>query len=391
MSRKRVLLYVQHLLGIGHLRRAVTLARALSVAGLEVTVVSGGFEVPGLASTDMQWIQLPPAGARDERFSVLIDAQGNPVDEAWRVRRREALLAAWRATEPQVLLVELFPFGRRQMRFELLPWLEEAIAAARRPMIVSSVRDILGGGQRDPSRQDEMLATFERYFDRVLVHGDPEWLRFERTFRHVQPLGDRLHYTGYVVDRAVNEPAGGSAGEGEVLVSAGGGAVGFALLETAIRCRKRTMLAERTWRVLTGVNVAPAASERLRALAADAGDGRVIVERSREDFRALLRNSFLSISQAGYNTLMEILDAGTRAVVVPFAGGAEIEQTLRARMLAERGRIECVDEVALSPDTLAAAVDRAAARARPRRTAIDLDGARRSAELITGWARDVAW
>lgn len=391
MSRKRVLVYVQHLLGIGHLRRAVTLARALAVAGLEVTVVSGGFEVPGLASPGIRWIQLPPTGARDERFSALIDAQGNPVDEAWCVRRRETLLAAWRATEPQVLLVELFPFGRRQMRFELLPWLEEAIAAARRPVIVSSVRDILGGGQRDPSRQDEMLATFERYFDHVLVHGDPQWLRFERTFRHVPTLGERLHYTGYVVDREVNEPAAGRVGEGEVLVSAGGGAVGVALLETAIRCRKRTMLAERTWRVLAGVNVAPSAIERLQAVAAEAGDGRVIVERTREDFRLLLKNSILSISQAGYNTLMEILDTGARAVVVPFAGGAEIEQTLRARMLAERGRIESVDEAALSPEALAEAVDRAAARARPLRTAIDLDGARRSAELLAVWAGDVAW
>jgi predicted glycosyltransferase len=60
-------------------------------------------------------------------------------------------------------------------------------------------------------------------------------------------------------------------------------------------------------------------------------------------------------------------------------------------MLAERGRIECVEEAALSPDTLAAAVDRAVAGPRPLRAGIDLNGARRSAELVAGWARDVAW
>ena len=38
----RVLFYVQHLLGIGHLKRAATRARACAAAGLEVTVVSGG-------------------------------------------------------------------------------------------------------------------------------------------------------------------------------------------------------------------------------------------------------------------------------------------------------------------------------------------------------------
>jgi predicted glycosyltransferase len=391
VTRRRVFVYVQHLLGIGHLRRAITLARAMARAGLEVTLASGGFEVPGLAPEDVRWIQLPPAGALDERFSELVNAQGRPVDDGWRARRCDALLAAWRETDPHVLLLELFPFGRRQMRFEVLAWLDQAIARARRPVIVSSVRDILGGGQRDPSRQDEMLATFERYFDHLLVHGDPRWLRFDRTFRHAAALGERLHYTGYVVDRNAGEVPEDRAGSGEVIVSAGGGAVGAAMLEAAIRCRRLTSLARASWRVLAGVNAAPATLVTLQALARESGDGHVIVERSREDFRSLLRNCALSISQAGYNTLMEILEAGARAVVVPFSGGKEIEQNLRARMLAEAGRVECVEESQLTPEALAAAVNQAASRPRPPRTGIDLDGASRSAELIAGWAKRVAW
>jgi predicted glycosyltransferase len=391
MNRKRVFVYVQHLLGIGHLRRAVTLARAMARAELEVTLASGGFVVPGLAPENVRWVQLPPAGARDERFSELVDAQGRPVDDAWRARRRDALLAAWREADPHLLLLELFPFGRRQMRFELLPWLDQAIACARRPVIVSSVRDILGGGQRDPSRQDEMLATFRQYFDHVLVHGDPRWLRFDRTFRHAAALGERLHYTGYVVHLDAVANSDGGIGSGEVIVSAGGGAVGATLLETAIRCRSLTALAQATWRVLAGTNITPEALERLQALACDAGHGHVIVERSREDFRCLLRNCALSISQAGYNTLVEILESGASAVVVPFAGGNETEQTLRARMLADDGRVDCVEEFRLTPEALAAAVNRAASRPRLPRAGIDLDGANRSAQWIAGWANGVAW
>ena len=391
MSRKRVLVYVQHLLGVGHLRRAATLARALAAQPLEVTLVSGGFEVFGLVAPGVRWVQLPPAGALDARFAVLVDAQGNPVDDAWRARRKEALLRVWRTLDPHLLLLELFPFGRRQMRFEILPWLDEAVAAAHRPVIVCSVRDVLGGGQRNLARQDEMFAQFERYFDHLLVHGDPKWLPFERTFRHAAALGARLHYTGYVVDRRDTPGTDDRAGSGEVVVSAGGGAVGARLLEAAIRCRPLTRLAERTWRVLAGVNVAPASWAHLQALAAEIGAGRVIVERSRNDFPVLLKNSSLSISQAGYNTLMEILDVGARAVVVPFAGGAEIEQTLRARMLAKDGRIELLEEAMLTPETLADAVDRAAHRRQPAPGGVDLDGARKSAKLIAGWAKAMAW
>jgi len=44
-----------------------------------------------------------------------------------------------------------------------------------------------------------------------------------------------------------------------------------------------------------------------------------------------------------------------------------------------------VEEAALTPAALAAAIDRAAARPRPAPDAIDLDGARRSAELLRQW------
>jgi len=43
-----VLLYVQHLLGIGHLRRAALLAKALNKNGISVVLVSGGAPVNGL-------------------------------------------------------------------------------------------------------------------------------------------------------------------------------------------------------------------------------------------------------------------------------------------------------------------------------------------------------
>ena len=68
----RILFWVQHLLGMGHLHRAARLARALAEAGLEVTLASGGPEVPGLRLGRARLVQLPPLRASDRSFRELL-------------------------------------------------------------------------------------------------------------------------------------------------------------------------------------------------------------------------------------------------------------------------------------------------------------------------------
>jgi len=363
----KVFFHVQHLLGIGHLKRAATLARALEADGFSVTLASGGMPVEGI-----EVLQLPPASS-DASFKTLLDERGQPVDDAWKARRRDALLAAWHAADADVLLIELFPFGRRQMRFELIPLLEAARARPRRPLIVCSARDLI---QWRPTRELEMLEFFERYFDRLLVHGDPAVARFN--FGAIGKINDRLHYTGYVVDDFSRKEG---VGAGEVLVSAGGGAVGQPLLEAALAARELTSLHEHPWRVLAGINAPESALASLRQRA---GPG-VTVERARQDFTARLANCVLSVSQAGYNTVMETLAARARAVMVPFAGGGEAEQTMRTRLLVARGLVEMVEEEALDARNLAAAIERAFDRPRPSPGEIDLGGAKATGRLLRQW------
>lgn len=366
----KVFFYVQHLLGIGHLKRASTLARAMREAGMQVTLASGGLPVPGIPVD----VQLAPMSAADMTFRSLVDQTGRVVDDEWKRRRAATLIDVWRASRADALVLELFPFGRRQMRFELLPLLEDAQRVAKRPLVVCSVRDVI---QSKPGRDEETVDLIERYFDRVMVHGDPRVVPFERTFAAARRIESRVHYTGYVVDDA----PGGDGGRGEVLVSAGGGAVGKRLLETALLAREHTLLRGATWRLLAGVNCSEA---DFRALSRKAGPG-VIVERSRDDFQAMLGAAALSISQAGYNTVAETLQARARAVLVPFAGTDESEQTLRASLLAERGAATMLAEKALTPENLAAAINRAARSPQPAADVVDLNGARRTAELLKQW------
>ncbi|WP_425068709.1 glycosyltransferase family protein [Reyranella sp.] len=349
----RVFFYVQHLLGIGHLRRAATLARALAAGGFDVLLVSGGAPVDGLALGGARLHQLPPVRAADARLKELARLDGSPLDEAFRERRTRQLLDLFESEAPDILLTEQFPFGRTQLRFELLPLLEAAQDRPSAPWIVSSIRDVLRR-TASPARVDEMVQTFEA-FDAVLVHADPALVRLDDSFPAWADIQARALYTGYVSDCDPAAVADLAVGKGEVIVSAGGGAVGAPLLQAALAARPLTALADRRWRLLVGPNMPDAE----RAALAASAEGDIIVEPVRADFPSLLRNAALSISQAGYNTVVETLCHGDRAVLVPFGTARETEQADRARVLVERGMVASVAPGDLTPETLAAAIARA--------------------------------
>lgn len=377
----KALIYVQHLLGTGHVRRAALLSQALATRQVAVTVAYGGFPVAGVDFGSARLVYLPPARSADAAFSAIVDAEGRPVDEAWKAARRAALLSLFDAVQPDILLVETFPFGRRQFRFELVPLLDHARSMRPRPLIAGSVRDILIR-KTDPRKQDDMAAMARRWFDLVLVHGDPDVIPFEATFPPAPTIADLTRYTGYVAPDRDPPPPPGTDGEDEVIVSVGGGAVGFDLLKTALAARPTSLAGDRTWRLLLGADLAADRIETLRHLAD--GQSGVILEPARPDFPGLLARCLLSISQAGYNTVMDILRAGCRAVVVPFAVGGETEQLERARWLADRGLLHIVGEEGLTPAALADAVDSALSAPPPQASGLTfpVDGAARSADLI---------
>lgn len=370
----RILIHVQHLLGTGHFRRAAAIGSALAAAGHEVEIVSGG---PRPAHPDVgtaHLFQLPALRAADSRFTALVDEHGQPIDAAWKNRRRDILLGRFAALRPDVLITELFPFGRRQLEFELLPLLDAARAQSPRPLLLCSLRDVLVT-PRDPEKVSRALERAQGY-DRILVHGDPALIDLPASYPASRALGERVVYTGYIMAPSHADPPGDD-GTDEIIVSSGGGAVGARLLETALAARALSEPGHR-WRFLLGADLPAEARQRLLA----SQGALAIVEDARADFPGLLRRCRVSLSQAGYNTVMDIMQANARAVLVPFAGGGETEQAQRAAALAARGWATVLDEATLGATSLAAAVAEAARRPRPGATSLRREGAAAVVRLV---------
>ena len=331
--------------------------------------------VPHLDIGTARLVQLPPVRTRHQDFKVLVGEAGREVDDAWKAARRDRLLGVFDAERPAVVITELFPFGRRQMRFKLLPLLERARATEWAPKIISSMRDILVTKPR-ADRNLEIAETVERFYDHLLIHGDEAVISLRQTFPLYDRIAAKVRYTGYVVTPADGAPDDG-AGADEVLVSAGGGAVGRDYMRPVFEMRPSLPAQEKVWRFIGGHHLAPDTLEWMQAQQTDL----VRVESTVANLPARMARAHLSISQAGYNTVMELMATGAPAVVVPFEGGVETEQRLRADLLASRGSLQVVTEDNLTPETLSAAMD-AALKTDRTQLEVDLRGSQTTSALV---------
>lgn len=369
----RVAIFVTHLLGSGHLSRGLTLARAFASAGHDAHVVSGGRAVDNLETTNVTFHQLPPLASDGTNFTRLLDETGVVVGEAYRNHRKTIAIQKLRDIAPDVLITELYPFGRRVLREEFRAVLNAAKTMAPRPRIYASVRDILAPPSK-PAKALETEAMVAAFYDGVLVHSDPSVTPLSASWPVTPSLQDKLLYTGFVAPPAPDfHPE--EAGAGEVVVSAGGGDVGRSLFEAAVVA---AAIDARPWRILVGGSDRVGEVRRLQAMS---GDAPVTIEPARKDFRPMLRHARASVSMCGYNTAMDLLQTGCPSVLVPFDEGGEVEQTLRAEALARFGQFSILSSAKVTPERLARAVS-----GLPKRRAPDLatafDGAARTVALV---------
>lgn len=402
---KNVLIAVTHLLGSGHLVRAGNLATALAEAGFEVTLASGGMPPAKPPAAAYRFVQLPPVRVEGVDFRNLLDEAGAPVTEQRRAQRIAMLEALVRTQPPDIVITEHFPFGRRQLAPELLALIAAARAANDQALVLASVRDVLVTPK--PERVAEAHQRLETLFDGVLVHGDRDFLPLEASWPVTDGLRPKLRYTGYLAapnhpregqgDEAIegrsSSPSGSlrsarENGDGDILVSGGGSGAALPLFHLCLEAARS--MPDRRWHLLVGRGMAANAFDRLAGSAPD----NARIEWARPDFPALLADCAVSISQAGYNTVLDLVAARRPAIVVPFDEGAETEQTVRALAMERAGLARCFalgGNAALTAGALAKACTDALASDPPLwPVRIDRDGAAGSVAAIQQLLKDRA-
>ncbi len=378
----KIVIYCQHVLGIGHLFRSLEICRALS--GHEVILITGGPQLDSPLPDHVRHVRLADLQMNRE-FKGLFSSRDDTPLEKIKAERRQHLLALFEREKPDCFLVELYPFGRKAFRFELDPVLQQL--HDHRPAlcpVVCSVRDILVEKPDALKHEARAVKTLNRYFDAVLVHADPRLAQLSETFEQFDKITIPVVYTGYIAPRPAADSAMQirrrlqlGADEALVIASAGSGSVGAGLLQAVVTAFDR-LAARKHCRliVFSGPFVAPHEFEYLKQLA---GTG-VCVEKFTPDFLSYLAAADLSVSMGGYNTTMNILVTGVPALVSPF--GQNREQRLRAERLDRMGVLTLLENKDLRPERLAARMDEKLSREKPPPVTMDLDGAAHTARWI---------
>lgn len=364
----RVLCYAQHLTGVGHFVRMAAIARGLA-AGHDVLLVDGGRAVPQAGEGPPRLVL--PALHRGADGLAAVD--GALVDAlAERGRRLARALAEFR---PHVVLIDHYPFSKWELEEEILAMVAAARRVDPRVLVLCSLRDIAPqtaherpvGGR---SYEAEVEMRLARTFDGVLVHADPAFTRLEDHFAAEGDLPVPVHYTGFV---ATDPPSGGvvSGATPYAVLSCGGGVRGLPFLLATMRAFDRAATAGivgalRLY-VYPGLFVGTDEHAALRAATTPA----IELRRFTPDFDRVLAASALSISRAGYNTTVQLLQARIPVVVVPDPRMSD--QPPRARRLAARGLATVVEGDPPGEDVLVTAIGEALAR-RPAAHSLDLAG-----------------
>ena len=391
-NQPRIMMYSQDGFGLGHMRRTTSIANQIAALRPNASILTVADSRLGQyfeSTQNHDYLKLP---------SILKVGSGNwkavslPLPFAdVHALRRELIRSAVLSYRPDVLLVDHMPHGAMG---ELLPTLDALREANVPTKIVLGLRDILDapGLVSTRWRGEGAYDAIERYYDMVLVYGKREVFDLGVEYKFSPAMRERLRYTGYVCTpqaprytaraRAKYVPSSDKTTK-LIVAMAGGGADAYpmmrALLEAlpAIQRQQKVMLA-----VVTGPFMPTELRHDLEARAKGL-PAKVSMEVS--DTLSYIEASDLVVAMCGYNTTMEILHTGRRALLIPRVGPSA-EQRMRASMFAAQGWVDMLPPDDLDPALVAEAVLANLAQGPCMHPLVkpDLNGLRSAAEHLLG-------
>ena len=382
----KIILYCQYVWGMGHLFRSLELARALS--DHHVILIAGGREVDVELPEHVTLVRLPGL-YMDERFTTLMAEDVSRSVEFIQHQRKVILMSLFQEHRPDVFMIELYPFGRTAFGFELQPLLDWIhMGRFGDVKVVCSLRDILVEKRKQEFYEERVINMLHTYFDLLLIHSDDRLLTLDQTFSRMSDIQIPVVYTGFVAQKA-NPAAGGKLrqelgigpAEKFVVVSAGGGRSGYALLDCILDAYPLIKQTDSIRiEMFAGPFREPAEFEKLAAKAING----IHIRHYTRRFLDYLSAADLSVSLAGYNTCMNLIAARVPALIYPYS--KQQEQPLRVAKIDKLIPMKILRDKDIEPQRISHYIHELLLESRPvEPVPVNLDGAVQTAQYLEAW------
>ena len=380
---KKIMFYCQYLSGMGHLVRSSEIVRSL-VKDFQVYFIIGGpiiqgFEMP----PEVELIRLPALWLENGKFTT--GDSSVSVEEVQEIRKNQ-LIAAFEQIKPDCLITEFFPFGRHKLFFELIPLMEYVKSRGYNTKVACSLRDVIG---KESNAEEETAICYlmNRYFDLLLFHSDPNFQSFHESFSRHKDIRSEIIHTGFVTQNKsenVSSADWGKINPGtvKILVSVGGGRIGYELLETVVEAS--SIFGKEipcVIKIFTGPFMPEEKVLSLKKAALNRGN--IVIENYTSELIAYMQTADISISLSGYNTTMNILTTGVRCILVPIGHeNQDKEQLIRTQKLENLGLVDYIHFEDLDHNLLAKKVISCLNNSVLPDSQFDLQGAKKTAILL---------
>jgi predicted glycosyltransferase len=367
--------------GLGHLRRTINLARAVTENDPDATALIvtgsaalGSFVLPERVDT----VKLPVF--RREADGTLYAATlgvDMPMIESM---RSEILRGTAAAFDPDVVVVDKTPLG---LRDELLPMLEQ-LRERGRARVVLGLRNV----EDDPERvraawaEADTLSAVQHYYDRVIVYGPANTTADALSCLDGVDLPVPVSHVGFVGNVPATT-APDDLPEGYLLVTVGGGSDGHDTISAVLAAE-----AHAPWPFPVVIITGPLmSSESVAQLSARCDGDHLQLFEFRHDMANVLAGARGVVTMGGYNTISEVLQTGVPALVIPRVRPSE-EQLIRANDLVTLGLADMLHPDSITPERMWHAVLEMTKRPHRPIDRADYKGAERTAELLVGLVGD---
>ncbi len=357
----KIMVYSHDVYGLGNLRRMLAICRYLleAIPKLSILLVCSSpvvhsFRMP----KGLDYIKLPCIG-RNESGELGVKYLETEIKETLKLRS-DLIKITTINFKPDIILVDKKPYGLQEELRDTLRYIKNYDYSTQ---VVLLLRDILDTPKKtiEEWKKKRYYEGIELFYDQVWVVGMQEVFDITKEYKFPASISEKVKHCGYI-DRTIEHKNSYELqqylkvdhSEKFVLVTPGGGADGYHLIDTYISGLAHLPARHKIKSlIICGPEMLQENQQALYQKSKQYHNVKII--EFTDELTNYINQADTIVSMAGYNTVCEILSFDKPAVIVPRIQPVQ-EQLIRAECMDKVGLIKAIHPDLLSPENLSEAV-----------------------------------